>query len=206
MANVKGDRAAARRPREETRKRILDAATELFAAEGFHGTGMRSIAASADCNVAVLYRHFESKQAMLEAVVERRRAQWLTDTPPVERRGSADATLRALFEFMLTRDAEFERLFRIAQSEAARSSTRAISPHLSALWPAMERVYRKWLLTLFPELESRRAHTAARVFRTLVYGGYAELLVVPDSERPRALRQKARDFAALLSAQLQGEP
>ena len=202
---MKRDRAAARRPREETRNRILDAATDRFAAEGFHGAGMRSIAAQAGCNVAILYRHFESKEAMLEAVVERRRAQWLTGTPPVERRVSVEATLRELFEFMLTRDAEFERLFRIGQSEALRRGPRSSAPFFTALWPAMERGYRKWLLALFPEIDRKRALSAARAFRTLAYGGYAELLVLMDSERPRAIRQKARDFAACLSLYIQNE-
>jgi len=54
-----------------TAVRILDAAEELFAEGGFAGTAVRDIAARAGLNPASLYNHFESKQALYEAVLER---------------------------------------------------------------------------------------------------------------------------------------
>lgn len=67
-----GARSAADTPGvPSTRDRILDAAERLFAARGFSGTAMRDIAARVDLNPASLYNHFDSKEALYEAVLER---------------------------------------------------------------------------------------------------------------------------------------
>jgi AcrR family transcriptional regulator len=53
------------------RERILDAAERLFAERGFSGTAMRDLAAEVGINAASLYNHFDGKQALYEAVLER---------------------------------------------------------------------------------------------------------------------------------------
>ena len=188
----------ARIPGVEMADRILDAATALMAEQGFHGASMRAIAGAAGCNVTVLYRHFESKEAILEAVVGRRRAIWLGNTPPIERRTSAVATLTALFRFMFDRDAEFDLLFRITQSESARVGGASVLP--DDLWPAMETVYKGWLLDLFPHLaDGAGTRALTRTFLTLTHGGYVELMNLDPQDRARAMRRKARDFAVVLA-------
>ncbi|WP_294948605.1 TetR/AcrR family transcriptional regulator [Sulfurivirga sp.] len=52
-----------------TCQRILEAATRLFAAEGYAGVSMREIAAAAGIRPASLYNHFDSKAALFLAVV-----------------------------------------------------------------------------------------------------------------------------------------
>ena len=54
-----------------TRERILDVAEALFASRGFAGTAVRDIAREAELTPASLYNHFEGKQALYEAVLER---------------------------------------------------------------------------------------------------------------------------------------
>lgn len=56
----------------DTKERILDAAERLFAAEGFHNTSLRAITGAAKANVAAVNYHFGNKEALLEAVFERR--------------------------------------------------------------------------------------------------------------------------------------
>lgn len=56
----------------DTKERILDAAEELFARDGFHGTSLRAITAFAEVNLASVNYHFGSKDALIEAVLERR--------------------------------------------------------------------------------------------------------------------------------------
>lgn len=53
------------------RAAILDQARGLFARQGYHGTSTAEIARAAGCAEAVLYRHFDSKQALFAAVVAR---------------------------------------------------------------------------------------------------------------------------------------
>ena len=56
----------------DTKQRILDAAEHLFAAEGFHNTSLRALTGEAEVNLAAVNYHFGSKEALLEAVFERR--------------------------------------------------------------------------------------------------------------------------------------
>lgn len=67
-------RANARRDGEETRERILDAAEELFAAHGFHGTSMRDVANSIECGIALVTYHFGTKDVLFSTVIKRRAA------------------------------------------------------------------------------------------------------------------------------------
>jgi AcrR family transcriptional regulator len=63
---------SARRPRrtgEQQRAQILQAARAEFVKSGFAGTKMREIAAVADVNDALLYRHFKSKSQLFDAAV-----------------------------------------------------------------------------------------------------------------------------------------
>jgi len=56
----------------DTRRRILDVAEGLFAADGFAATSLRDITAAARVNLAAVNYHFGSKEALLAAVLERR--------------------------------------------------------------------------------------------------------------------------------------
>lgn len=55
-----------------TRARILDAAEACFAERGFHTATLREITQLAEANVAAVNYHFGSKEALIEAVFERR--------------------------------------------------------------------------------------------------------------------------------------
>ena len=58
----------------DTRTLLLDAAERLFAEAGFAATSMRNITAAAGVNLASVNYHFGSKDALLEAVIQRRLA------------------------------------------------------------------------------------------------------------------------------------
>jgi AcrR family transcriptional regulator len=58
--------------RPDTKQRILSAAEHHFARDGYHATSLRSITTAADVNLAAVNYHFGSKEALLEAVIERR--------------------------------------------------------------------------------------------------------------------------------------
>lgn len=55
--------------KEEVRDRILAAATGEFFESGFNGTSMRSIAKGAGITAGNLYRYYDSKEKIYEAVV-----------------------------------------------------------------------------------------------------------------------------------------
>lgn len=55
-----------------TKERILDTAERLFSERGYSATSLRAIIAEADVNLASVHYHFDSKEALLEAVFLRR--------------------------------------------------------------------------------------------------------------------------------------
>lgn len=56
---------------EETRRRILEAALEIFRERGFEGATMRDIAARAEVATGAAYYYFDSKEAIVMAFYER---------------------------------------------------------------------------------------------------------------------------------------
>lgn len=55
---------------KDTKEKILDAALEIFARDGFAGTNIKDIAESVGIVKSALYRHFESKEEMWNAVLD----------------------------------------------------------------------------------------------------------------------------------------
>jgi AcrR family transcriptional regulator len=55
-----------------TKDRILNAAERLFARDGFEATSLRAITTEADVNLAAVNYHFQSKEALVQAVIGRR--------------------------------------------------------------------------------------------------------------------------------------
>jgi TetR/AcrR family transcriptional regulator, regulator of cefoperazone and chloramphenicol sensitivity len=54
---------------EDTRKRLLDAATRLFSDRGFEGVATREIAADANTTLPSIPHHFGSKEGLYQAVI-----------------------------------------------------------------------------------------------------------------------------------------
>ena len=55
----------------DTKERILETALELFAQNGYLGTSMNDIAGQLGITKAALYKHYASKQEILDRIVER---------------------------------------------------------------------------------------------------------------------------------------
>ena len=76
----------------ETRRRLLDAAIEIFAEKGFRGATIEQISRRAGTNIAAAHYHFGSKEGLYAAVfdhAERQRppvpSPEPSDVPPAER-------------------------------------------------------------------------------------------------------------------------
>ncbi len=80
------------------RERLLATAERLFYAEGFHATGIDRLVAEAGVARMTLYNHFPSKEALIEAVLERRFRRYLDELQgAIDHRGTGSA-LMALVE------------------------------------------------------------------------------------------------------------
>lgn len=56
---------------KETKKKIVEAAMELFAEHGYKGTSVRKIAAKVGIRESALYNHFTNKEAIFMAIASR---------------------------------------------------------------------------------------------------------------------------------------
>ena len=112
--------------RSDTHDRILDAALELFAEEGFLGTTISAVERKVGlaAGTGSLYRHFASKEALLQAAVQREveRVMAEIDADRVERPQPDDDAERLAQDYaQCLRDLRrFDRLFRLMFTEGDR--------------------------------------------------------------------------------------
>ncbi len=86
------------------REQLLASAADLFAARGFHDVGIDDIGAAAGISGPGVYRHFASKQAILEALCERGITSMLADARAIP---SAHADRRAALEALVDLHVDF---------------------------------------------------------------------------------------------------
>jgi AcrR family transcriptional regulator len=84
---------------EETRREILAAASEAFAAAGYVGATTRAVASRAGVNVATLHYHFGSKEGLYRAVLEAAGRGTLPNLPPGDAAETVARVVEALFRF-----------------------------------------------------------------------------------------------------------
>lgn len=128
---------------EDTRKRIIEKALELFSTRGYDAVSVGEIAKSVGIKAPSLYNHFPGKQAIFDAIVEETALQYQRDTDridihvqnvaqdiPVFTEITEDALfekVRQIFEYSLHNEtvSRFRRMMTIEQFR---------SPELSALY------------------------------------------------------------------------
>lgn len=56
--------------RQQTRQKIIDAAFEMFASDGYEATSIAAVADKAEVSKGLIYHYFDSKQQVLEAIFD----------------------------------------------------------------------------------------------------------------------------------------
>jgi len=123
-----------------TRQRLLDAAGEVFAEQGFRAATVRAICARARANVAAIHYHFGDKEQLYREVLEHALQTALQRYPPdlgVQPGASAEERLRAFVRSFLLRV-----LDESVPSYLFRMMTREMIEPTSALDGLVERVQR----------------------------------------------------------------
>ena len=69
---------------EDTKQKILDKALELFSAQGYDSVSVGEIAKAVGIKAPSLYNHFQSKQAIFDAIVESTAAKYEADTDKID--------------------------------------------------------------------------------------------------------------------------
>jgi AcrR family transcriptional regulator len=97
------------------REQILKVAARLFARHGFRGTSLRQLARAAAISEAMIYRHFPSKSALYDAMLERKIAtvqSFAFPEPPAESR-EGRAALDAVVRNFLQRQSQDDSFMRM---------------------------------------------------------------------------------------------
>ena len=124
-------RAAPRPTKAERKRQLLAAAKQLFHTRGYQETTAETVAAAAGVSEAVLARHFASKKALFEELLQEFRAatveRWQAETaalpdPPAKLHAVADLYLAASREHVL----EFRVVHRALVESAAEEEVRAL--------------------------------------------------------------------------------
>jgi AcrR family transcriptional regulator len=83
------------------RAQVVEAADQLFYARGVQAVGMDAVRTAAGVSLKRIYALFPSKDALIAAVLERRRAQWNAGiAATAERASTAREKILAVFDFL----------------------------------------------------------------------------------------------------------
>ena len=81
---------------EARRRQIMDATEACFRARGFHAATMAEIATAAGLSVGQIYRFFENKEALIEAITDLQMDELRDTVAEVEARDGAASAIRLL--------------------------------------------------------------------------------------------------------------
>jgi AcrR family transcriptional regulator len=202
-------RVRARRERrfgEDTRERLLRAAIGLFSERGFAATGVDAICRRAGVAKTALYWHFDSKQGLLAAVIERVGTRWIEQIRRVVDLEEADPmrrVQRALREWrrILDEEPHLIRLLMVLPLEQADRSPRTREALLRVrerAEAAFSSAVRETLGTEIPDLDM-----VAHTLLTLLQGAVLGRIVDRDEKRlDRALEELRRTIVLLVWSRL----
>src|ERR1700722_1746480 len=139
-----------------TKIRILDTAERLFAHQGIEATSLRTITAEAGVNLAAVNYHFQSKEALMHAVIARRldpinqRRLAMLDACEAEAAGAPvplnqllDAMLRPIFDMLSGPAKTFAPMMSRIFTESSDLTEKVFEKHmahvLARFFPALER-------------------------------------------------------------------
>ncbi len=145
---------------EQTRERVLSVATELMAARGYSGTSISAISKASGVMPASIYWHFESKEGLLGAVIERAAEAWFEGALRAMDQGEAEAQARGehpwrgnrpALHYVLVEQAEFYRVLLLIALERKD----AAGPPLAAVKRIRARMKERFCERVAERLESQ---------------------------------------------------
>lgn len=176
---------ANRRMREASREAILRGALEAFGEAGFHRTTVEEVARRADVSKGLIYNYFESKAALLEAIIRGRmeaNAELLFDVregeePAARLRRLVEGTVRVVLENPEAYRLTFALMLQPGVKEEIRRIERTVIER--------ERELQCAATDLFGELGSDAPRVDSLAFQCAITGLALVLAVQPEiAEKP----------------------
>ena len=200
-------RPAARPTRRSarTRERIIEAATEVFARRGVHGTRVADIAERAGIAYGLVYHHFRNKEEILSAIFAERWAQYVAYLEELARTPAPfRERMRRLIHFWVETYRQDNDLMTVMINEITRSYEFLESHDITAVLVAFDPIER--IIVQGRDSGEVRADLDARL-ATYVVLGVAEMVLTGYviGTLPREDAQAyARDEEQLLSLLIEG--
>lgn len=164
--------------RPNQRELILDTALRLMSAHGATGMSMRALASDCGLQVAAIYHYFESKDALLAAVVaERRYGSRLADPLEIDPDASPSERLRALFGVVWRGALEEEEIWRLLLGEGIRGE-QTVMPMGQDLLGLLRDATRQWMREVVPEAQD--PDNAAEILVGQLLSGFVRYIFGPD--------------------------
>ncbi len=193
----------------ESRRRIVDAAASLMAERGFAGTSIAAVSKRSGLPSGSIYWHFESKEALLGAVVEEGARRWFDslqgiDNLPKDPADSATALLEAAAT-SLEEQSEFLRLLLLIALERREVDETSLAVIRRVRKLALDRicVLLAALLTAFdPESADRFAGEFARLVLCVADGAFVAHHIDPEQTDLRGLFDLLRRALTALAREL----
>ena len=178
------------------RQQILDIAAELFAARGFHGVSVAELGSACGISGPALYKHFESKDAMLaEMLVSISETLLAEGRSRVDHAQGARSALEALVEWHIEFALEHRALIVVQDRDwsslpdEARERVRALQRAYVDIWATQVRLVDP---ALSPEASRTRAHVLFGLLNSTPHSGR-----LPDPQMHDVLRDMAHGALGL---------
>lgn len=166
---------------EETRQRILTAATKLFYSKGIRAVGVDAIAAEAGLTKRTLYHHYESKDALTAAYLEAQNEPVLAALIKSVIRVSGGVTeqIEGLF-LAFARQTENSAWHGCPFARAVSELREFENDIISNIAAKHKRTFEEWLESHFASSSVAEPDLLARQIMVLVDGAITQLLIHRD--------------------------
>lgn len=166
--------------RPNQREHILDAALELIAAHGAAKMSMRMLATKCGLNVAAIYHYFDSKDALVAAVIdERQYGARLAEIPEIDPSLPPRERLERMFTVLWEGALAEEPVWRVLLGEGLRGEA-AVVPVGRNLLDVIGPGLADWLRLSLPEVQEPDA--VAQVLVGQMFTGFLRHIFEPDLE------------------------
>lgn len=202
--------SAREKPRAEVqRERILVAAQQCFIRHGFHAAGMAAISTAAGMSPGLIYRYFDSKNAIILAIIQRQLDDKRSSIDSLPLQTDWEARIRELFAGWQRGDTSLMNPALFLEMSAQATRDPAIADALAAADEASRRHFLAWMRAhaqaqgaLVPEDELR---TRALALQSFIEGLAIRAVREPGMDAARVAAAVRRFVPALLRFEA-GEP
>ena len=166
-----------------TRERILAAAAELFAAQGYAATSIHQIGRAADARPASIYWAFESKEGLLAAVMERAADRFFEALPDRDFADDPWAALEALSAYF-ERGPEFLRLVLVLSLERREGDPAVLEAARRVRTTAADGLARGYRVAFAAQASGREIESAEELarFTLMIFdGAFIASQIEPDT-------------------------